>query len=58
MMARLGKVLAHLPGRAVTPDDLEHRVETIEAVVDGILERVDTLEQKAELKAAERRDGE
>lgn len=55
MMARLGKVLANLPGRAVTNEELEQRVETIEAVVDGIVERVDTLELKAE--AARRRDG-
>lgn len=57
MMARIGKALANRPGRTVNTEDLEQRVEAIEAVVDGIVKRVDALEFKAEHEAAERRDG-
>ena len=56
MMARLGKRLTNLPGRSVKTEELEQRVEVIEAVVDSIAERVDDLERKDNARRAEQRE--
>ena len=56
MMARIGKALANLPGWSITNEELEQRVEVIEATMEGIVERVELLEQKAEQREKEPRE--
>jgi hypothetical protein len=56
MMARIGRALAHMQKGAESGDGLEQRVQMIEAVVDGIVERVEDLERRETEPRAEQRE--